>query len=71
MRGGWYSFESRYIKNIPMPTPMESKELEEAVQMAISSGGFEGELKAKIDQLVYKLYELSDEDIRIVEGREQ
>jgi hypothetical protein len=23
MRGGWYSFESRYIKNIPIPVPGE------------------------------------------------
>jgi hypothetical protein len=68
MRGGWLSFESRYIKSIPMPSQLESKELESKVLTATESEVFDEALKNQIDQLVYELYGLTEEEIRIVEG---
>ena len=68
MRGGWLSFESRYIKNIPMPVKLESKELEELVLKAIETHPLDDDIKNQIDHLVYELYGLTEEEIKIVEG---
>jgi adenine-specific DNA-methyltransferase len=70
MRGGWLSFESRYIKNIPMPSQLESKELEEKVLMATKMEAYDEWIKNQIDQLVYELYGLTEKEINIVEGGE-
>ncbi|EON75230.1 putative type IIS restriction/modification enzyme [Lunatimonas lonarensis] len=67
MRGGWLSFESRYIKNIPMPSNLESKELEDLVLLATKMEAYDGALKNQIDKLVYRLYGLTEEEIKIME----
>ncbi len=68
MRGGWYSFESRYIKSIPFPSQLSSNEIDDAVEQLIKQKGENMELINKIDQLVYVLYGLSEEEIEIVEN---
>ena len=67
MRGGWLSFESRYIKNIPMPPRLESRELEDLVIKALDIPNLDDEIKNQIDQVVYQLYGLTKEEIKIVE----
>jgi hypothetical protein len=67
MRGGWYSFEARFIKSIPFPSILSSKPLEEAVQNQLDQNGENKELTSLIDQLVYALYGLTEEEIRVVE----
>lgn len=75
MRGGWYSFESRYIKNIPIPVPEEiqKSKIELLVSqilkykkdnLSVETASTEHE----INQLIYKLYGLTEEEIRIVES---
>lgn len=75
MRGGWYSFESRFIKNIPVPIicQTEKNRIEKVVSKItkIKKDDFVADtsaLEAEIDQLVYQLYGLSEEEIKIVEG---
>jgi len=68
MRGGWYSFESRFIKSIPFPPTLSSPELDEVVNLLISQRGENPELINQIDELVYELYELSEEEIGIIEN---
>jgi hypothetical protein len=92
MRGGWYSFESRFIKNLPIHTlnsdnPKERAQHERAIslveqiltlhkQFADAKTPHEQEnLKRQIDathqqidRLVYELYGLSEDEIKIVEG---
>ena len=74
MRGGWYSFESRYIKNIPIPyTSRQTKnDISEIVQKILNIKKHNPdapikELEHELNQLVYDLYELTDEEIKIVE----
>jgi adenine-specific DNA-methyltransferase len=75
MRGGWYSFESRFIKSIPIKQKESqiSKLISETVERIL----FEKEgnsktdisvLENQIDQLVYQLYDLTEEEIEIIEN---
>ena len=75
MRGGWYSFESKYIKNIPIPEGSldKRKEIDNLVIKLLSNkkqnpSADTAALEAEIERLVYKLYGLSEEEIGIVEG---
>lgn len=68
MRGGWYSYESRFIKSIPFPSVLSNLPLEEAVQKQIDHKGEDKELTIRINELVYELYGLTEEEIKIVEG---
>lgn len=68
MRGGWFSFESRYIKGIPFPVEKNNLEIERLVKEALADGENRESIKKQINQLVYELYELTDEEIRIVEN---
>jgi hypothetical protein len=74
MRGGWYSFESRFIKSIPIKTPnkLEQNEIIKIVLRIISlkkesPNSNTDLLEKKIDQIVYTLYGLTEEEIKIVE----
>ncbi|MFW5872110.1 MAG: hypothetical protein ACOCUT_03300, partial [bacterium] len=76
MRGGWYSFESRYIKNIPFPSiDAESKAMLEKIVRQIldlkkvNPTANITALEQEIDRLVYGLYGLTEEEIKIVEGK--
>ncbi|MEP3386847.1 MAG: Eco57I restriction-modification methylase domain-containing protein [Reichenbachiella sp.] len=74
MRGGWYSFESRYIKSIPIPIPSKDQlqEIDSVVDRITRLKKHDPStdtttLEAEIDQLVYAMYGLTDEEIAIVE----
>jgi len=75
MRGGWYSFESKYIKNIPIPefdSDIKSQIeilvtqilIAKQSDLQVDTSG----LEIKIDHLVYQLYDLTEEEIKIIEG---
>ena len=74
MRGGWYSFESRFIKNIPIPHSIEEHEQIEALvtqilaQKRAAPTADTGALEAEIGRLVYGLYGLTKEEIDIIEN---
>jgi adenine-specific DNA-methyltransferase len=75
MRGGWFSFESRYIKNIPIATPSKSQksEIESLVDKVLKMHNDSEEKDAsdlimQIDQLVFGLYGLTAEEISLVES---
>ncbi len=70
-----YQLIWKYFSQIPIPTakPNQAKPIEEKVNRIISLKKENPEadtsaLEAEIDQLVYELYELTEEEIRIVEG---
>ncbi|WP_300435440.1 Eco57I restriction-modification methylase domain-containing protein [Christiangramia sp.] len=74
MRGGWYSFESKYIKYIPIPdisNTLKNKinsSVEEILRLQKETPKADtSSLEAEIDQLVYELYGLKEEEIEIVE----
>ncbi len=92
MRGGWYSFESRYIEQLPIRTidftnPTDTARHERMVALVQRMLDLHKQLAAatlphqksmlqtqidatdrQINQLVYELYELTEEEIAIVEG---
>lgn len=72
MRGGWYSFESRYIKDFPIPEKADSMINEKAREVYLKrkqEPDYDtSTLEKEIDRLVYELYGLTEEDIQIVEG---
>ncbi|HET6244199.1 MAG: hypothetical protein H0V01_07470 [Bacteroidetes bacterium] len=56
---------------IPIPTNKQEKEINELADKIISQkqkGEDSKENEKEIDQLVYKLYDLTEEEIKIVEG---
>jgi adenine-specific DNA-methyltransferase len=75
MRGGWYSFESRYIKNIPIPLPekIQKSKIELLVSQILKDKKENllvetTSIESEINQLVYQLYGLTNEEIRIIES---
>lgn len=74
MRGGWYSFEARYIKNIPVPiSEIDIENLEDKVKklIALKSDNLINEaslLENEINAFVYKQYKLSEHEISIIES---
>jgi len=86
-RGGWYSFEARFIRSLPICNADRARHdkmvsLVESMltlhkQLAAAKTPHEQEnLKRQIDatdrqidKLVYELYGLTDEEIKIVEGK--
>jgi len=73
MRGGWYSFESRYIKSIPIPKQPKSiskleKKVEEIMSIKDSSSVDRNSVLSEINNLIYQLYQLTEDEIKIVEG---
>jgi adenine-specific DNA-methyltransferase len=72
MRGGWFSFESRYIKSVPIPKqPKDISLIEEKVNqiIAITNSDTTGKesIHNEINNLVYQLYGLTEDEIRIVD----
>ena len=73
MRGGWFSFESRFIKNIPIKDNKQVlAEIEDTVKRILEINKPDSEesisLRTKIDSLIYNLFELSTAEIKIIEG---
>ena len=73
MRGGWYSFESRYIKSIPIPKQPKNiskleKKVEEIMSIKDTNSAHRNSVLSEINNLIYQLYELTTDEIKIVEG---
>ncbi|MBW8034386.1 MAG: class I SAM-dependent DNA methyltransferase [Planctomycetes bacterium] len=74
IRGGFVRYIAQYISQIPIPacTPVESQALEGLVENVLSAKKQDSDadtagLEQEIDRIVYKLYVLTEEEIRIVE----
>jgi len=74
--GGRLRFKKQYMEKVPIPsaTPAQQKEIESRVTTILARKKENPvadvvELEAEIDQLVYKLYDLTPEEIAIVEER--
>lgn len=68
-----YNIKPKYIELLPLPTKINSNELEAKVAEIITIKASDKEtdtssLENQIDQLVYKLYDLTDEEIAIIEN---
>jgi hypothetical protein len=68
-----YNIKPKYIEQLPLPKEIISTDLENKVAEIISLKESDKEidttdLESQIDQLVYRLYGLTEEEIRIVEG---
>ncbi|MEA2020775.1 MAG: TaqI-like C-terminal specificity domain-containing protein [Patescibacteria group bacterium] len=75
LRGGYYTFSSKYLEPFPLPQldRQTAKKIEPLVDKIIkkkkqNSNSNTKDLETQIDQLVYKLYNLTPEEIGIVEG---
>jgi len=72
MRAGWLSFESRFIKHIPIQKASEAQEtaIVERVEKILEDPGSASATKlvTEIDQLIYEIYELTPDEIAVVEG---
>jgi hypothetical protein len=72
-RGDWYSYESRYIKNLPIKTA--GQKINDLISLSedivnhlhLENLDMANLLKKEIDQLVYQLYDLTPEEIALVE----
>lgn len=76
IRGGDYHIYPEHIRNIPIPsaTPAQQKPIIELVDKILvmkkaNSSADTSPLEAQIDKLVYKLYNLTEDEIKIVEGK--
>ena len=81
MRGGWFSYEARFIRQLPIRLLNLSDAAERVKHDAIvrlaerilsakagNSMADTSALEREIDRIVYKLYDLTEEEIAIVEG---
>ncbi|MBS3762001.1 MAG: N-6 DNA methylase [Planctomycetes bacterium] len=75
-KGGRLRFIAQYVGKVPLPTvrPEQKSEIESIVDEILKrkkqdSRADVSELESKIDQFVYELYDLTDEEIRIVEEK--
>src|SRR5690554_3234294 len=68
-----YNIKPKYIELLPLPTKINSNELEAKVAEIITIKASDKEtdtssLENQIDQLVYQLYDLTEEEIAIIEN---
>jgi len=76
MRGGWFSFESRYISKLPI-SPANAEQIasiESRVTQILTLKHSDptadtSALEAEVDGLVYGLYGLTEAEVAMVEGR--
>ncbi len=82
-RGGFYSYAKRFIEKLPIYLPNSSdkskfemgKKIEEYVKIILDYRKNESKqddadfLENKVNELVYKLYDLTDEEIKIIESK--
>jgi adenine-specific DNA-methyltransferase len=64
-----YEIEQLPILKIPESEQQPFIELVDKILLDKKAGKETKELEEQIDQLVYKLYELTEEEIKIVEGK--
>ena len=76
-RGGFFSYARRFIQNCPIPKATKAQQTkiaeiaDEIIEAKKQNPKAEtSKLEGKVDELVYQLYGLTDEEIRIVEGKE-
>jgi len=72
VRGGYFSMSKSYVETIPILYPTEVTVIENLVTQVISLKQIDPEadtkiLESEIDQLVYQLYDLTEEEIKIIE----
>ncbi|TRT89949.1 MAG: class I SAM-dependent DNA methyltransferase [Microcystis aeruginosa Ma_OC_H_19870700_S124] len=70
-QGGFFEFKPMYVSQIPVVDIDNPKKqaIEYLVKQCLEAKGKEvKELETKINQIVYELYGLSEEEIRIIEG---
>jgi len=72
-RGGYLEYKVQYIEKIPIKNiPIEDQKpfiaLVERILETRQQGKYTTDLENQIDQMVYKLYDLTEEEIKIVEG---
>jgi len=77
-QGGWYEVQPEGLEQFPIPpaTPQQKSELEKIVEKILSTkkanpSADVSSLESEIDRMVYRLYGLTGEEIRIVEGNER
>ena len=77
LRGGDYHIYPEHIRNIPIPaaTTAQQQPIIDLVDEILTKKKQNPSkdttyLEGKIDKLVYELYDLTDEEIAIVEGRQ-
>lgn len=68
-----YNIKPKYIEQLPLPSKFNSTDLEKKVEEVILKKNDNKEvnttdLETQIDQLVYELYELTEEEIKIIEN---
>jgi len=74
MRGGYFSMSKAYVETLPVAYNKQiSEDIAKIVSQILSIKKKDAssnirELEVKIDQLVYQLYGLTEEEIKIVEG---
>jgi hypothetical protein len=71
---GGINFSPSNVSQIPIPNIQNKKPIESLVERILAAKGINPQadtsaLEGEIDQLVYALYELTEEEIKIVEGR--
>ena len=70
-QGGFFEFKPMYVSQIPVVDidNTQKQAIEYLVKQCLEAKGKEvKELETKINQIVYELYGLSEEEIRIIEG---
>lgn len=70
IRGGYYRWKRQYLEQLPIVTAFgasRQSELTELVKAKLVNPKDE-QLEAEIDQLVYELYDLTEEEIKIIEN---
>ena len=72
IRGGYFRFIRQYLGLLPIPhpTPTQEEQITHLVEqrLAASSKEEQQKIEEEIDQAVYALYGLSEEEIKMVEG---
>ncbi|MFA4836702.1 MAG: TaqI-like C-terminal specificity domain-containing protein [Dehalococcoidia bacterium] len=74
IRGGFVRFIAQYVSQIPVPVNSDPKPIESLVGQILAAKAKDptadvSALEGEIDQLVYQLYGLTEEEIGIVEGK--
>jgi adenine-specific DNA-methyltransferase len=73
MRGGWHSYEARFIRHIPIANVTDAQKFPiiDRVEKILADPESPDvpRLETEIDRLVYDLYGLTEEDIALVEGK--
>ena len=76
LRGGYFRFKTKYLEPFPLPeineqTTQKLVSLVNKILVAKKTNNTNdtNELENKIDEIIYKLYGLTEEEIAIVEGK--